>query len=460
MKKLAILFFVLILILVGCSDSSDSTQNQSENVSLSEQKTEPNGQAGQGNLMLAKKASSVLMASTDDGFYQFESLDGENGRILYYDVATTTLINLSNQLIVTEDETNPGYLEDVGANVEMFIGGEHLYLTSSKTQYDTVPSAIIQMGLSGSDQKTIEIPGYSFHSPNSSGYFAVDGQKVYFITEKIGQDGRAESLAFCVADFETMEFSVIEDMPYLDEGVFDQTEIVGAYDDMVIFRTRTMSDDFNIDYFERLQQSTLEYTKYSLSGQKFIPIYTHKQHEVTSDIYGKDIYYIESGSSILRQRNLETEQITDVVDLKSFEQSAGFDTFEIYSTSFDGYLNVVFRSSEISDGFCYNLTTKELKSRATINQGQEDEQSLFTYGENKDYFIVRTDVIDYLHKQELDGTVIEFPSTINLFSLISKEDYWNNNLNYLPFEDTVYSGTVEEIDLEEYFGDQTGKVQR
>lgn len=152
-------------------------------------------------------AFSGEIASNENGAYAILSgTEDWSGRLIYYDYATRQLIWLSDQMVVTNDEENPGWLEDTfGGAAPMAANGQLYEVKYGKAPvpgigYEGSPSYLLRMEPNAANRQKLTVPQGKLLYTGSG--IAADGEELYLIladydAQKMEQTG----FSLCQTDF-------------------------------------------------------------------------------------------------------------------------------------------------------------------------------------------------------------------------------------------------------------------
>ena len=115
---------------------------------------------------------------------------------LYYDYASRQLIHLSNQVLPTNDEENPGWIADIfGGAAPIAVNGKFYVLKYGKAplpkiQYEGSPSILLEMEPNAANRKSLTLPSgmlfksYSGIAADGTFYTMDSNERQYALIKK------------------------------------------------------------------------------------------------------------------------------------------------------------------------------------------------------------------------------------------------------------------------------------
>lgn len=405
----------------------------------------------QGTLTLASSPSGLIgskYTSSPDGCYEIKDHGtGPYHSLLYIDYATRQRVYLSdNPAAGHKDESDPSYVGDTyGGLYQFFIDGKlYLYKCTSPLllEINDYPSAylscILQMDPDGRNRKTLfTVPANAYVDETSA--FAYDGGALYFMMDELDENGDRTAVSLMRVDTATGQQAALH--TFADNARY---YLVGAHGGSLVLKQLTLPTPKG-QYpttEEWLQQKHCLLLYCPATGQ-MKELFSWTQGELDGFCYQNGFYYIDAATASLRRLDLfsgKTETLlAQITDPDSGKPYGYVDAYRIY----DGrlLLQTSDENHEHSDYLAFKLDDASL-TRLTL-QGDDGFASI--WGESETEFLVKTGRI-YFTQRALgpQNTEYLFESDAPAFSMIAKEDYWNNIPNFIPVEDHVFNAKVVE----------------
>ncbi|MEG1384145.1 MAG: hypothetical protein RSD08_02470 [Oscillospiraceae bacterium] len=409
-----------ILLLTGCNKnespiSPDEPDAVQENAEDTPQPT--------GDLKLITRSNglgSSGYASTEDGIYMACDNDGGSSHLEYIDFSTAKRVYLSNQLDVTFDESNPGWLGQSNGCVPM-TDGEYLYIYYSWQTATNTPPKFVQADLTGTNRKELVVPEMTEVRGGSA--VASKGGVLYYLADDYNsmQETNA-AVALYAADFNKMS---VEKVAEISKQSF--AFIVGTYKNFLLIQAASPT--------EGLWQTALYDIEKKEFGEHALVYDMRKTERISSE---NIIYYAEDTENVLKAFDLLTGEERVLADLSSYYDGIGaglaFDN-EIH----DGRLMLSFYNGGGGPFRCLSidLTTAELKEFGLSYDGPFGMEFARIMAANSEYYYV-LGASEMLTVQRMgpDGGTVEETMKDYVGLLIKIEDYWNSNPQYIPIIDT------------------------
>lgn len=435
--KLTLFLLCVCLLLSACGTQPASTPNNSSAVSESgaiEQQTPP-------EMQMAMAAGSLpTIAGNDEGaYYIWANGQDSSGLTLYYDYASRQLIHLSNQVIPTNDEENPGWISDIfGGAAPLAVNGKFYVLKYGKAplpkiQYEGSPSILMEMEPNAANRKTLTLPrGFLFKSGSG---IAADGTDLYLLLVSFDSSTlQATTASLCCTDFEAGKINPLYEFDIQEKDA----AIIGVFSDgLILQRSSSPAEGQNTDSIEQLSYEIQLYSvlDHSLSDTGF----SWEQSELSFALDGNTVYFIRSGETALRAYDLLngtqkviTENILEGTD--SAQANRIILTGEVH----DGHLQFVVTEQDASKYYSYAISDGTVLPLKLFYSYMGAELQVRIVSESKEYFLVNNGMKTLQRTAYgTDGSFYTMESNEPQYALIEKADYWNSISNYLAFDDSL-----------------------
>ena len=155
----AIFLFSLfcIVLLSACTNSNEVNTNSSSDIPEPTTQIESTDLGTSAPLEMTMALPSTGIFSTeisgnqDGAYYILPNTNDYSAQLLYYDYATLQVIYLSDQVVVTNNDENPGWIEDIFGGAVPLAVNEKLYIIKygkspiPNINYDGSPTFLLQM---------------------------------------------------------------------------------------------------------------------------------------------------------------------------------------------------------------------------------------------------------------------------------------------------------------------------
>ena len=155
----AIFLFSLfcIVLLSACTNSNEVNTNSSSDIPEPTTQIESTDLGTSAPLEMTMALPSTGIFSTeisgnqDGAYYILPNTNDYSAQLLYYDYATLQVIYLSDQVVVTNNDENPGWIEDIFGGAVPLAVNEKLYIIKygkspiPNINYDGSPTFVLQM---------------------------------------------------------------------------------------------------------------------------------------------------------------------------------------------------------------------------------------------------------------------------------------------------------------------------
>ncbi len=427
--KFALVSFItgLSVFLISCSDSDGQVANTS---SLNQPKTEQEQQKPPYYIISNTSGYGSNNTGNSLGFFTVERDSENSAHVEFLDLETKQRIFLSNQINVTFDEQNPGWIDDIDPGATPMVTEDYLFLISSRDFFLERKEKIIKMDLNGGNRKTVEVDGFI----NPYGVIT-DGDEIYFTMLMSGQDGRSLGESLYKSDFDNGTVTELCKVSNAEE----YSNIMSVTDDKMFFRvfreteTEISSEIFSYDISDNEYKSTdFSFMVNDIANDRTMVTFYK--------LYQDEIFYMQAPEYDLKARNLLTGEEKIIANFKD-RFTLPYSRPDFTQNVYDGKLMVgIENGNDISDGFVYDVETGEIFDFELFREspfmsaelGQEPVRILASAG---DYYLVHSRVETFV-REFIDG---EHEIRDHVEGLILKEDYWNNNPNFIDIEDTTLS---------------------
>lgn len=463
---------VLMGTTTGCDNKKVNVTREPDSQSVSKEKTEEKDKEA-GDLKMVDGGG--LRYNDENGlYYIFGDKDGvgePNPTIKFIDFATGKEVYLCNKLncvqqpgicmAVLPDESRYGYLQLFGDDdyIYLYIGNcgssdsmstswvkpgwEHIL---EENVYDVATPTIYRMNKDGTGREKV----FEFDSELKLGEtFLSDGKYLYIeamknksTTEKADDKGNYITMTECY-DKQIIRIDLdkksIEKLIDLEDGqrIFDcGGRNIIIYD---VDYGQEVTAEFKYknpaEYDKLYENATEVYSLYNLDSGKSTPLKELKRPELNNICVADGYFYVNyKNKKYIEKIDLRTNQITKIeigknVQISSFAitREDGPDMLQCYVK--EDNRNVYYLNSE----------TGEIVKNTLRNNYDEDIDII---SQNKKYMLVRSGYKRVKNENKEDSD--KYRTIENYYSVISIEDYLNNNPNYISV-DMIYSGNTTNL---------------
>ena len=394
------------------------------------------------------KTPGMLLDNTvsyEKGLYKLRA-DYGGTSVLYYDYETMTLNYLSNQLIATSSDENPGWIPNDEGGTVPAISGDHLYVITiglrASGEMAGTPPKVFRMALDGSDRKELILPENMLLDQNSG--VVGDDSGIYLLMDTY--DAKARTFGDYVLLHVDSKMEKAEEIARFPNNVFS-LNIYGAVGKELVFRIAEPQEGYeNASRSEQFRHLKYKFVCFDIETHEEYQLLNYDQGELSiSYDFGNTLYYCYVGENefhridIASREDVITLHAEDIIDL------SGNETVRVYDPILDGKIGVNTSVEEPyeSHKYYYDLSTGALYEPNMVFYEDDVEHPVMVVAETEDCFVVLNGYIYYTEIDTIDGMPAETTRIEKYFSLINKEDYWNNNPNYESFTDYVYPADAE-----------------
>jgi len=383
--------------------------------------------------------SGEITGNEDGAYAILPNTDDYSARLIYYDYATRQLIWLSNQMIVTNDEENPGWIEDTFGGAVPMAANDCLYVVKygkspiPSIQYEGSPSYLLRMETNAANRQKLVVPQGKLLK--SSTGIAADGEELYLIlTDYDAEAMQMTGMTLCKTDFEGNQWESM-----LSLGADKDAAIVGVYSDGLVLQRAWMPIEYEDARIEdQLPHLSYALQLYSITEGKLIDTnFTWAQGDLTFAMGDGVLYYVRSGETRLYVHDLltgEEEVLTDDLTPASADASV-----YLIGEPRDNHLLFNVSTKDFSSNYSVSLSTYEVQPCALSFEHEDGQLPVQIIAECEQYFLVNNGFITlHLSATGTDGSFYTYDSPITRYALMKKDDYWNSVPNYIPFDDSLF----------------------
>lgn len=434
-KSIFTISILFVLFFTGCTNSSTSHSAGAAAPATSSPSTVSTTDSFPVTLsLISSPDGSSSGAITENGYYSLSALEDGSLNINYLDFQTKEQIILCNAPNCQHNnETCTGWIEPGHGGASTLIINDSLVFifkgNMQNTQYNKIAPHIITMDFNGQNRKQIlELSANEVLIPP----FASDGKNLYCFYNRYNYDNDAVTLEQAIIKIDIEHARIEKIYEFNDEML----SLVGAFDNYLVLKETVLplqppNLDFNLKLF-------------SVTDMSFSTLHSWKSGEERSFVSGDKCYFAVSASnSILeydcRNRNAHPLDITlpipSELGFDSLSFIIAFDDiiiFEIYDPG-NTPKDVTYHR------YGYNTTTGELKELSLNTYFDGISEPILIIAENTDYLLVASELEQ--RTQTLfnsDGSTYVTSSICEIYSLISKKNYWNSVPQYITFDSATF----------------------
>lgn len=443
MKKFAAALSIALccLLLSACAQNAQaSVEPVSDTASL------PQQNAPAIKMTMALHSLGLLgteIAGNENGaYYILSDTQDYSARILYYDYATRQLTYLSNQVIVTNDEENPGWLEDVFGGAVPLAVNEKLYIVKygkpaiPSIPYEGSPSFLLQMEPNAANRQALAIPQGNLLKNNTG--IAADGESLYVLLTSYDEAAmEITDVTLCKTDFSRKTFDRL-----LSFGVEKDTYIIGVYPGGIILQQTALPTQYAYaDKQVQMAHVVNELQLYSIAENKILHTdFTWTQGELSFVLGQGVVYYVKNGTAQLCAYDLQnqTEQVIKENLLDGLPVEDADVQIRLMGSFIDNHICFKLQAGEERLDYSYSLQTQKALPLSLYFEYEGGTIPVSIAAESEECFLVNTG-FHMLNRTATgtDGTPYSFASKMTEYALIQKEDYWNSIPNYIFFDDAL-----------------------
>lgn len=383
------------------------------------------------------------IAGNENGAYTILSNTQDySARLLYYDYATRQMTYLSNQVIVTNDEENPGWLEDVfGGAVPLAVNGKLYVVKYGKSpipriHYEGSPSFLLEMEPNAANRKKLPVPRGQLLKNNTG--IAADGKNLYLLLTNYDEKAlQITNITLCKTNFDKNAFD-----PLLSLGIEKDTQIVGVFPEgLILQRTFLPAEYADGDQAMQISHFNYELQLYSIPENSLVETgFTWKQGDLSFVLGQGLVYYVKTGTAQLCAYDLQSKTHRVLVEnlLTNIPVESTDAQIILMGELYDDHISLKLLDGEGSADYSYSLHTQEILPLLLAFEHEGGTIPISIASETDLYFLVNSG-FNTLHRLATgtDGSYYTVDSKITQYSLIKKEDYWNSIPNFISFDEAL-----------------------
>ena len=383
--------------------------------------------------------------ASSNGLYKLRTDHGGTS-VLYYDYSTMSLNYLSNQLIATTSDENPGWIpSDEGGTVPA-INGDYLYVVTvglrSVGGSGGEPAKVFRMALDGSDRKDLTLPQSMLLNQNSG--IVADENGIYLLMDTYDAEERA--YGDFVLLYVNSKMEKAEEIARFPNNVF-ALNLYGAIGKELIFRVARPQEGYEeASRNEQFMHLRYAYVSYDIEthSEKQLIQYNQGEYSISYD-YGNNLYYCKVGENDIHRIDITSKNDEIVLRADDILSLTGKETVRVYDSIIDDKIGVVTSVDEPYEvhQYYYDLITGDLYEPDMVFYEDVVEHPVRIIAETFDRYVVINGYIYYTEIDTIDGMPAETTRIEKYFSMIDKDDYWKNEPNYESFTDYVYPSDAE-----------------
>lgn len=430
-----------VTVLSACAQSSGlASRPQSRTVAPAPQNDPPL------EMKMALSSMGVFgqeVAGNEDGAYTILSNTQDySARILYYDYATRQMTYLSNQVVVTNDEENPGWLEDVFGGAVPLAVNEKLYIVKygkspiPRIHYEGSPSFLLEMETNAANRKKLTVPRGQLLKNNTG--IAADGKNLYLLLTDYDEKAlQITNITLCKTNFDKNAFD-----PLLSLGIEKDTQIVGVFPEgLILQRTFLPSEYADGDQARQISHFNYELQLYSIPENSLVETgFTWKQGDLSFVLGQGLVYYVKTGTAQLCAYDLQSKTRRVLVEnlLTNIPAESTDAQIILMGELYDDHISLKLLDGDNSADYSYSLHTQKIFPLLLSFDHEGGSIPVSIASENDLYFLVNSG-FNTLHRLAIgtDGSYYTVDSKITQYSLIKKEDYWNSLPHFISFDEAL-----------------------
>lgn len=382
-----------------------------------------------------------ISGDQNGAYYILSTADDYSACLVYYDYATRQLIYLSDQMVVTNDEENPGWLEDTfGGAVPLAVNGKLYVVKYGKSPipnigYEGSPAFLLQMEPNAANRVKLTVPQGSLLSYNTG--IAADGENLYLLL--LGYDADAMQITNTTLCRTNFSKNKLEHLCELEKG--NEWNIIGVYPEGIILQRSHLPAEYaNKDMQEQLPYLQYKLQLYSLKENRLIDTdFAWTQGELSFVADQGIVYFVKNGDIRLYAHDLQTGEERIVTDNIFGEIQTEPETSVLINGEIrDNHILFSGLNAEHTTHYSYDLTSQKTMPLTLSFEHEGAEIPVSISAESDEYFLVSGGIITIpLSCTGTDGSLYTIDSPMTEYMLIKKDDYWNCVPNYISFDDTL-----------------------
>ena len=399
------------------------------------------------SLSIIKTAGTLFdnSISSSEGLYKIRS-DYGGSSILYYDYETMALNYLSNQLIATSSDENPGWIPSNEGGTVPVINNDYLYVVTVGLrplgEMEGTPPKVFRMAMDGSDRKELILSENMLLDQNSG--IAGDDNGIYLLMDTY--DAQAKAFGDYILLYIDGKMEKTEEIAKFSNNVYS-INLYGAFGNELVFRIAEPQEGYeDASRSEQFKHLKYKFICYDIVTHEETLLLQYNKGELSiSYDFGNIMYYCYVGENEIHCIDITSREDVIALHAEDIIDLSGNETVRVYDPILDGKIGVNTSVEEPyeSHKYYYDLSTGDLYEPKMVFYEDDVEHPVMIVAETEDSFVVLNGYIYYTEIDTIDGMPAETTRIEKYFSLITKEDYWNNNPNYESFTDYVYPADAE-----------------
>ena len=446
-KTCVVLLISILFVSCGISAANDPEPIDIDNEPFLESGTPKPDNSKEISLSIVKTPAMLFdnTISSSNGLYKLR-IDHGGTSVLYYDYSTMSLNYLSNQLIATSSDENPGWIPSNEGGTVPTINGDYLYVVTvglrSVGGSGAEPAKVFQMTLDGSNRKELTLPQSMLLDQNSG--IAADKDGIYLLMDTYDAEERAYGDFILLYVNSKMEKA--EEIARFPNDVF-ALNLYGAVGKELIFRVARPQEGYEEasrnEQFMHLRYTYVSYDVEAHSERQLIQ-YNQGEYSISYD-YGNNLYYCKVGENDIHRIDIASKNDEIALRADDILSLTGKETVRVYDPIIDDKIGIITSVNEPYEvhQYYYDLTTGDLYEPDMVFYEDDVEHPVRITAETVDRFVVINGYIYYTEIDTIDGLPAETTRIEKYFSMIDKDDYWKNEPNYRSFTDYVYPSDAE-----------------
>lgn len=442
--KLTLFLLSVCLLFSACGGQSASFPDNSSVSSDWEGTPNAVESETQPEMQMAMPAGSLpMIAGNNEGaYYIWANGQDPSGLTLYYDYASRQLIHLSNQVLPTNDEENPGWIADIfGGAAPIAVNGKFYVLKYGKAplpkiQYEGSPSILLEMEPNAANRKRLTLPsGILFKSYSG---IAADGTDLYLLLAAFDSSTlQITEASLCRTDFDEGKINTLYDFDIQKKDV----AIIGVYPQGLILQRSSFPSEYsNADITEQIEHLSYQIQLYSVvDNSLFDTDFCWDQGDLSFVLDGSTVYFVRSGETTLRKYDLLNATETVVTEnILQGTDCAQADSVILTGEVYDEHFQFVVEGQETGTYYSYAISDGTVLPLKLFYPYMGAELPVTFVSESEEYFLVNNGMKTLQRAASgTDGTFYTMDSNERQYALIKKDDYWNSLPHYLEFNDSL-----------------------
>lgn len=442
MKKKIVYVLVLVVLasinLLGCSNTEGNEENSSNKVETNNLKNK--------NLKMLSNNTTQNGCGTEDGYYTLSNTEDEDKNtvtnLMYVDYKTKKQIYLCDKSECSHDNDKcTSYIgsEFFGGNNSLICDGRYLYFISSESdnagaigtsiyygndgvETTSKPASIYRINLDGSNRILLS----TFDSGEIIGERILsDGENIYLISMNNTNVKTGDNTSYTKGDkYKLIKVSSENgEKEEISEWNKDW-DILGCYQNNLIVRKlefdRELTQEEKMDqkkYEQACKNAKESITSYNMNTNEFEELFKTEMSEGYYYFIEKEnIFYYKYKSDKIMNFDLNTKQESNFIETNNSNIE------QIY----DGYMITSNWNDDNREYYSIRIKDKEISK---LSMYKDNGALVNIIGESKDNFLVENNCKtknEYVEWAGVNQTI----ETDREYSIISKEDYFNNKKNF------------------------------